>query len=65
MRAIWDKSQRAGRWVWLRHCDARFIVRGLTHLYFKPDVDEARSKRAVRQAEKLAAKKPGKAKKAA
>jgi hypothetical protein len=34
---------------WLRRCDARFIADGLSHRYYRLDVEEAKAERAGRK----------------
>jgi hypothetical protein len=42
---LFDCSKSTAR-TWLRERDARFIVRGLSHWYFKPDVEIAKAEHA-------------------
>jgi hypothetical protein len=45
---------------WLRQCDARYIKRTLAHLYYTVDVEISKTKRAEREADRKASRRPTK-----
>jgi hypothetical protein len=45
---------------WLNRCDARYIKRSLAHLFYRPDVETAKAKRAELKADRKASQRAAK-----